>query len=110
MPLLKSISDEILALETGAVLANGEPDEVLEDPRLVAAYLGTNQAVVERSGATTAAPAAIAVEDEPTEQVWASEGQAQGQAIPANGNKAPIRKAPARKRPLSAKKAPPRKR
>ncbi|HET6793175.1 MAG TPA: ABC transporter ATP-binding protein [Acidimicrobiales bacterium] len=56
MPLITSISDEILALETGSVLTRGEPEEVLNDPRLVAAYLGTDQAVVERSG-TRSAPA-----------------------------------------------------
>jgi ABC-type branched-subunit amino acid transport system ATPase component len=50
MPLITSISDEILALETGAVLTRGKPAEVLADPRLVAAYLGTDQAVLERSG------------------------------------------------------------
>ena len=51
MPLIRSVSDRILALETGQVLTIGEPDVVLEDPRLVAAYLGTDQAVVQRSGA-----------------------------------------------------------
>jgi ABC-type branched-subunit amino acid transport system ATPase component len=51
MPLLQSISDEILALETGSVLAQGTPDAVLNDQRLIAAYLGTNRAVVARSGA-----------------------------------------------------------
>ncbi|MEY2418409.1 MAG: hypothetical protein QOG90_1089 [Actinomycetota bacterium] len=51
MPLITSISDEILALETGRVLTRGKPEEVLNDPRLVAAYLGTDQAVLERSGA-----------------------------------------------------------
>jgi len=53
MPLITSISDEILALETGAVLTRGRPTEVLADPRLVAAYLGTDQAVLERSGMRT---------------------------------------------------------
>ena len=51
MPLITSISDELLALETGAVLTRGAPDEVLADPRLVAAYLGTDQSVLQRSGA-----------------------------------------------------------
>ena len=51
MPLLQSISDEILALETGRVLAQGPPADVLSDPRLIAAYLGSNKAVVARSGA-----------------------------------------------------------
>jgi ABC-type branched-subunit amino acid transport system ATPase component len=50
MPLIRSISDEIIALETGRVLTQGRPEVVLDDPRLVEAYLGTNQAVVQRSG------------------------------------------------------------
>jgi branched-chain amino acid transport system ATP-binding protein len=56
MPLITGISDEILALETGQVLTRGEPKEVLNDPRLVAAYLGTDRAVLERSGLRTDAP------------------------------------------------------
>jgi ABC-type branched-subunit amino acid transport system ATPase component len=51
MPLVTSISDELLALETGRVLLRGEPRAVLDDPQLVSAYLGTDRAVVERSGA-----------------------------------------------------------
>ena len=50
MPLIQSISDELLALETGAVLTRGKPLDVLEDPRLVAAYLGTDQSTIARSG------------------------------------------------------------
>jgi ABC-type branched-subunit amino acid transport system ATPase component len=53
MPLLTSISDELLALETGAVLTRGAPRDVLDDPRLVAAYLGTDSSVVARSGAVS---------------------------------------------------------
>ncbi|GAC1540003.1 MAG: hypothetical protein NVS3B12_26610 [Acidimicrobiales bacterium] len=60
MPLVRSVSDRILALETGRVLLIGEPDEVLSDPRLVSAYLGTDMAVVERSGARTQTPQAAA--------------------------------------------------
>ena len=54
MPLIQSISDELLALETGAVLTRGSADEVLNDPRLVAAYLGTDPAAIARSGSTAA--------------------------------------------------------
>jgi branched-chain amino acid transport system ATP-binding protein len=50
MPLIAAVSDEIIALETGSVLCQGTPGEVLSDARLVEAYLGTNRAVVERSG------------------------------------------------------------
>jgi len=45
MPLIRSVSDELLALETGSVLTRGKPDEVLEDPRLVSAYLGTDRSI-----------------------------------------------------------------
>ena len=54
MPLIQAVSDELLALETGSVLVRGSADEVLNDPRLVAAYLGSDPAAIARSGATTA--------------------------------------------------------
>ncbi|MGI8794889.1 MAG: ABC transporter ATP-binding protein [Acidimicrobiales bacterium] len=50
MPMITSVSDRLLALETGRVLTDGKPADVLNDPRLVAAYLGSDRAVVERSG------------------------------------------------------------
>lgn len=50
MPLIKSVSDEIMALELGEVVTRGTPDQVLNDPRVVASYLGTNEAVISRSG------------------------------------------------------------
>jgi ABC-type branched-subunit amino acid transport system ATPase component len=59
MPLIKSVSDRLLALETGSVLVEGKPDDVLNDPRLVSAYLGTDTSVLERSGIRTA-PGALA--------------------------------------------------
>ncbi|MDZ7679757.1 MAG: MFS transporter [Acidimicrobiales bacterium] len=52
MPLIRSVSDEILALELGEVVIRGTPDEVMHDPRVVASYLGTNEAVIGRSGPT----------------------------------------------------------
>ncbi|MBV9484689.1 MAG: ABC transporter ATP-binding protein, partial [Frankiaceae bacterium] len=53
MPLICSISDRLLALELGRVIAEGTPDEVLRDPQVVASYLGTNDATVNRSGLVT---------------------------------------------------------
>jgi ABC-type branched-subunit amino acid transport system ATPase component len=50
MPLLLSIADELLALELGAVVTRGEPRAVLDDPRVVASYLGTDDEVINRSG------------------------------------------------------------
>jgi ABC-type branched-subunit amino acid transport system ATPase component/sugar phosphate permease len=52
MPLIRSVSDEILALELGEVVVRGTADEVMHDPRVVASYLGTNEAVIGRSGPT----------------------------------------------------------
>ena len=65
MPLLLSISDRLLALETGRLIAEGRPDDVINDPRVVASYLDTDESVVNRSGARAAvAPPAHAPDEE----------------------------------------------
>ncbi len=53
MPLITSVSDEILALELGAVVTRGTPDEVLANPRVISSYLGGDIDVINRSGAST---------------------------------------------------------
>ena len=50
MPLISAVSDELLALELGSIVARGTPDEVLNDERVVSAYLGTSEAALRRSG------------------------------------------------------------
>ncbi len=55
--LLSSLCDEFVALEQGAVIARGTPQQVLADPRVIASYLGTNEDVVHRSGTRTPATA-----------------------------------------------------
>jgi ABC-type branched-subunit amino acid transport system ATPase component/MFS family permease len=55
MPLITSISDELVALELGTVIAQGAPDDVVNHPRVVESYLGGNDAVINRSGEKTAA-------------------------------------------------------
>ena len=50
MPLLSSICDELVALETGAVIATGTPDEVLSHPAVIESYLGTDESAINRSG------------------------------------------------------------
>jgi branched-chain amino acid transport system ATP-binding protein len=41
MTLISEVSDELVALETGAVIVRGTPDDVLHDPRVVESYLGS---------------------------------------------------------------------
>ncbi|MBK7540533.1 MAG: ABC transporter ATP-binding protein [Candidatus Competibacteraceae bacterium] len=40
MPLVMGVSDRLLVLDYGSVLAEGTPPEIQADPRVVAAYLG----------------------------------------------------------------------
>jgi branched-chain amino acid transport system ATP-binding protein len=54
LPLLGSISDRMIALDLGRMVAEGPPAAVIEHPAVVASYLGTDEAAITRSGATTA--------------------------------------------------------
>jgi len=50
MPLVTAIADRLVALDQGRVLADGPAGEVLAHPQVVASYLGTSDAVINRSG------------------------------------------------------------
>jgi branched-chain amino acid transport system ATP-binding protein len=50
MPLITSISDEILALDLGAIVTRGTPAEVLNDPHVIESYLGMGGVATQRSG------------------------------------------------------------
>jgi branched-chain amino acid transport system ATP-binding protein len=50
MPLITSVSDEIIALELGAVVCQGPPAEVISNPRVISSYLGGDLDVIHRSG------------------------------------------------------------
>ena len=57
MPLITSIADRLVALELGQIIAAGSPEEVINDPAVIASYLGTGTevSVIQRSGATPGA-------------------------------------------------------
>ena len=50
MPFIRALSDRIVVMEAGKVLAVGEPSTVLSDERVIASYLGTDTAAIDRSG------------------------------------------------------------
>jgi len=53
MPLVMSISDRVYCLEAGSVISSGPPAQVRNDPLVIASYLGTDVAAIERSGRLT---------------------------------------------------------
>ena len=53
MALVMGISDRMIALELGAIVTEGTPQEVINDPRVISAYLGGDIATIERSGKKT---------------------------------------------------------
>ena len=50
IPLIMAISDRVQCLAAGRTLALGTPQQVRENPEVVAAYLGTDERVIARSG------------------------------------------------------------
>ena len=54
MPLIMSISDRIYCLESGSVIAVGEPAEIRTNPAVVASYLGTDERAINRSDSVAA--------------------------------------------------------
>ena len=55
LPLITGLADHLYVLASGRVIAHGEPRSLRDDPRVVAAYLGTDERVIRRSGAPAVA-------------------------------------------------------
>ncbi len=63
VPLVSSIADRLLCMHVGEIIAEGETAEVLNDPVVVAAYLGTDDVGARRSGDPSAVrPASVPME------------------------------------------------
>jgi ABC-type branched-subunit amino acid transport system ATPase component/branched-subunit amino acid ABC-type transport system permease component len=61
MHVIKSLSDEVVCMHLGGVIARGDADTVLTDDDVVSAYLGFDDTAVQRSGVGVGAPDSAAV-------------------------------------------------
>ena len=58
--LVAALSDEMICMHLGQVIARGTPEEVLADPAVEASYLGSDVATVRRSGHAAGEPGPLA--------------------------------------------------
>jgi ABC-type branched-subunit amino acid transport system ATPase component len=57
VPLVSSISDRLLCMHLGGVIASGAPGAVLSDPGVISSYLGDSPESIARSGGAASRPA-----------------------------------------------------
>jgi branched-chain amino acid transport system ATP-binding protein len=50
LPLVRDVAERVVAMDRGRVLADDDPEAVLGDPAVVAAYIGTDERASRRSG------------------------------------------------------------
>jgi ABC-type branched-subunit amino acid transport system ATPase component/ABC-type branched-subunit amino acid transport system permease subunit len=52
VPMIMALSDRIIAMDTGKVIATGTPEEIRTHPEVVRSYLGGDVTTIQRSGVT----------------------------------------------------------
>jgi len=90
MPLIMGLAETIIALESGSKIAQGTPTEIQQHPEVIASYLGSNKAVLNRSSGVEV-PVPLAAK--------------KTEARPAPGHGRQTAQAPAVKAPPGAKKS-----
>jgi ABC-type branched-subunit amino acid transport system ATPase component len=59
IPMMMGLVDRVYALASGQILAEGTPEQVRDDPNVIASYLGSDERLIRRSGAGVATPEAV---------------------------------------------------
>jgi len=52
IPMIRELSDEIVCMHVGQIIARGTAETVLSDPRVIASYLGVDELALQRSGSS----------------------------------------------------------
>ncbi|MFT5222839.1 MAG: ABC-type branched-subunit amino acid transport system ATPase component [Glaciecola sp.] len=60
IPMIMAVSDRVIAMDTGRIIAAGDPQSVRDNDHVVSAYLGGNAAAIERSAHEAAVPTGAA--------------------------------------------------
>ena len=55
IPMMMGLVDRVYALASGQIIAEGTPEQVRDDPTVIASYLGSDERLIRRSGSVAAA-------------------------------------------------------